>query len=75
MLREAFWCATCARLVNINLILLLAIQHIFFVQEDETLAGDIRDNNQKGLGLRPFIPSSMTKSNQYWLGVKKSFAF
>jgi hypothetical protein len=74
-LREDFLCAVFGRLVNINLKWMLGAQRGHFAREDELRGGDGAENVAKEYGLRSFIPSSMTDTDQYWHGVaEKCFA-
>jgi hypothetical protein len=64
-LREEFICAVAGRLANIRVKFLAQAQHRQFSREDE-IRGDLGDSNLKEYGLRTFIPSSLTDSNEYW---------
>jgi hypothetical protein len=73
-LREEFICAVFGHLVNMNIKFLAHSQRRCFAREDEIL-----DQNPKGTpkeyGLRTFIPSSLTNSDEYWSHVTtKCFA-
>jgi hypothetical protein len=63
-LREEFLCAVFGRLVNINLKWMLGAQRTYFARDDEIRGGDGAENAAKEYGLRSFIPSSMTDTDQ-----------
>jgi hypothetical protein len=65
-LREEFRCAVSGRFVNIGVNALPAAQRSFFAREDEIGVSDGIDTAENELGMRSFIPSSMTDTDQYW---------
>jgi hypothetical protein len=74
-LREEFICSVSGRLVNMAIHWLLAAQHSYFAREDELRGIDGTEEGAKEFGLRSFIPSSLTDTDQYWHAVaEKCFA-
>jgi hypothetical protein len=74
-LREEFLCATDGRLVNVHVKWLLGAQATSLAREHEVRGEGNHDNQVSELGLRSFIPSSVTDTDQYWHRVKeKCFA-
>jgi hypothetical protein len=65
-LREEFLCATNGRRVNPEAKWLLRAEAACLAREDEVKGKGNRDNQFDKFGLRSFIPSSMTHTDQYW---------
>jgi hypothetical protein len=63
-LREEFICAVFGRLVNLNIKFIAQAQKRYFAREDEILDQN-PEGSPKEYGLRTFIPSSLTDSDEY----------
>jgi hypothetical protein len=73
-LREEFICAISGRLSNMRVQFLAKAQRRYFAREDE-IRDPIEEDRVKEYGMRTFIPSSLTDSNEYWRDVAtKCFA-
>jgi hypothetical protein len=64
-LREEFLCSVSSRLINIHINWLLAAQRSYLAREDEIRGIDGAENGEKGFGLRSFILSALTDTDQY----------
>jgi hypothetical protein len=73
-LREGFICSISGRLANLQVKFLASAQKRHFAREDEIRA-QLPEDQPKEYGMRTFIPSSLTDSNEYWREVAtKRFA-
>jgi hypothetical protein len=64
-LRKEFICAIFGRLVNLNIKVIAQAQRRYFAREDKILNQN-PEGSPKEYGLRTFIPSSLTASDEYW---------
>jgi hypothetical protein len=75
ILREEFLGSVSGRLINMHINWLFAAQRSYLAREDEIQGIDGAENGEKEFGLRSFIPSALTDTDQYWHGVaEKCFA-